>query len=127
MKKRMQAAINIGMSVVLLAASTGCSVFKSHMQTVNINCTPPDSVLMVNGEKYASPAQISVKRNKDVSIECFKDGYAPYRSKIFHHLNETGNLDIIGGCLFLVPLVGVFSPGAWSLDQTDVEISLFQK
>jgi hypothetical protein len=127
MKKTIQAAINMGMCAILLATSTGCSAFRGHMQTMNINCNPSDSILMVNGQRYTSPAQVSVKRNRDVSLQCNKEGYAPYQRTIGHHFNETGILDAIGTWLFLVPGIGLLTPGAWSLDETDVTISLYQK
>ena len=127
MKKILQATISIGICAVLLATSTGCSAFRGEMQTMNINCSPPDSVLMVNGQRYTPPAQVSVKRNRDVSIQCYKDGFAPYQRTIGNHFNTTGVLDVVGGCIFLVPFIGLCTPGAWSLDETDVTIALFQK
>lgn len=51
----------------------------------------------------------------------------PYQRTVGNHFNETGVLDVVGGCLFLVPFIGLATPGAWSLDETDVTISLFQK
>jgi hypothetical protein len=127
MQKIIHAAINIGMSAVLLATSTGCSAFRGHMQTININCNPTDSVLMVNGQRYTPPAQINVKRNRDVSIQCYKEGFSPYQRTIGHHFNETGILDAIGTWVFLLPAIGLFTPGAWSLDETDITVTLFQK
>ena len=127
MKKIIRTAASIGMIAVLVAASTGCSAFRSHMQTMNISCSPSDAILMVNGQRQSSPAQVSVKRNRDVSLQCYKEGYAPYQRTIGHHFNETGVLDAVGTWLFLVPGIGLFTPGAWSLDETDVTISLYQK
>jgi hypothetical protein len=68
-----------------------------------------------------------VKRNRDVSIQCYKEGYAPYQRTIGNHFNTTGVLDAVGTWLFLLPGIGLFTPGAWSLDETDVTISLYQK
>jgi hypothetical protein len=127
MKKTMMAVINISTGALLLAAGAGCSAFRNSMQTMSINCTPADSVLMVNGERYTPAAQISVKRDRDVSIECYKDGFVPYQRTIGYHFNETGALDAVGTALFLVPAIGLFTPGAWSLDETNVNISLFPK
>jgi hypothetical protein len=117
----------MGVGAILLATSTGCSAFRGHMQTMNINCNPPDAILMVNGQRYTPPAQVTVKRNRDVSIQCYKEGYAPYQRTIGNHFNTTGVLDAVGTWLFLLPGIGLFTPGAWSLDETDVTISLYQK
>jgi len=127
MKKIVQSTINISLCAGLLAASSGCSAFNSHMQTMNINCSPTDAILMVNGQRYTPPAQVSVKRNRDVSIQCYKDGFAPYQRTIGNHFNTTGILDAVGTWLFIVPAIGLCTPGAWSLDETDITISLYQK
>ncbi len=94
---------------------------------MSIHCTPVDSVLMVNGNRYTPPADISVRRNREVSIECYKDGFVPYQRTIGYHFNSTGALDAVGTALFLLPAVGLFTPGAWSLDETNVAISLIPK
>jgi hypothetical protein len=123
-------AIKILACVVLtlaLAMNTGCSAFVSHNQTINVICEPADAVLTINGQRYDSPAQVRVKRNRDVSLQCYKAGYVPYQRTIGHHFNATGALDVAGGILFLVPAVGIATPGAWSLDETDIHISLHRK
>jgi hypothetical protein len=126
-KKAMKTVASIGMCLSLLVATTGCSAFRAHNQTLNITCSPEDSILMVNGQRYSSPAQIRVKRNRDVSLQCHKEGYVSYQRTIGHHLNGTGALDAVGTLLILVPCIGLFTPGAWSLDETDVGINLYQK
>jgi hypothetical protein len=127
MKQMTLAVINTGIAALFLVAGTGCSAFRGSMQTMYIQTTPADSILMVNGQRYTPPAQISVKRNQDVSIDCYKDGFVPYQRTIGYHFNSTGALDAVGTALFLVPAIGLFTPGAWSLDETNVNISLFQK
>ncbi|HUA66330.1 MAG TPA: hypothetical protein VME24_10805 [Alphaproteobacteria bacterium] len=115
------------MSAVLLAGATGCSAFRSSVETMNINCAPQDSILMVNGDRYTPPAHVTVKRNREVSIQCYKDGFVPYQRTIGYHFNATGALDAVGTALFLVPAIGLFTPGAWSLDETQVNIALVPK
>ena len=111
---------------VLLVLS-GCSAFRSHTQTINLTCTEPEAVISVNGERFTSPCQVKVKRNRDVSIQAYKEGYVPYQRTVGHHFNETGALDAAGFFLFIVPGIGVFFPGAWSLDETDLTIQLYEK
>jgi len=127
MKKTLQAATSVSMSVILLVINTGCSAFVSSTQTMNIKCNPPNAVLLVNGERYTPPASVTVKRNRDVSISADKDGYFPYEQTIGHHFNTTGVLDAVGTMVFLIPAIGLFTPGAWSLDETDVTISMVPK
>jgi hypothetical protein len=127
MKKTIKAATNVSISAILLAASTGCSAFRSPVETMSIKCDPADAVLMVNGQRYTPPAQVTVKRNREVSISCYKEGFIPFQQTIGYHFNATGALDAVGTALFLIPAVGLFTPGAWSLDETDVTVSLVQK
>jgi len=84
-------------------------------------------MVMINGQRYNSPASIRVKRDRDVSIQCYKEGYIPYQRTIGNHFNETGALDAVGTFCFLLPGIGLFCSGAWSLDETDVTVTLFQK
>jgi len=127
LKTKMNALRSIGMCLILLGSTTGCSAFRAHNQTLNITCNPEDAILTVNGQRYSSPVQVRVKRNRDVSVQCYKKGYVPYQRTIGHHFNATGALDAVGALLFLVPVVGLFMPGAWSLDETDLLINLYQK
>jgi hypothetical protein len=127
MNKAVKAIISGGMAGMLMVATTGCSAFRAHNQTMNINCTPEDAILMVNGQRYSSPVQLSVKRNRDVSLQAHKEGYVPCQRTIGHHFNGTGALDAVGTLLILVPCIGLFMPGAWSLDETDVGITLYEK
>jgi hypothetical protein len=127
MTKMALTVINISVSAFFLAAVTGCSAFRSSTEPMSIRCTPTDSVLMVNGNRYTPPTEIGVKRNREVSIECYKEGFVPYQRTVGYHFNTTGALDAVGAALFLVPAVGLFTPGAWSLDETNVNISLIPK
>ena len=104
---------------------TGCSGFRGHTQTLNVQC--PDAVIKVNGQIYDSPALVDVKRNRKVSLQCYRADYYVHQETIGYHLNTTGALDVVGTILFLVPCVGLFSPGAYSLDTTDVYVELVKK
>jgi hypothetical protein len=127
MKKTLQAATSLSMCTVLLVISTGCSAFVSPTQTMDIQCNPGNAVLLVNGQRYTPPAHVTVRRNREVSISAEKDGYFPYTQTIGYHFNTTGALDAVGTALFLVPAIGLFTPGAWSLDETSVTVSMVPK
>ncbi|WP_211825880.1 hypothetical protein [Kistimonas asteriae] len=112
---------------IAIVSTTACSAFRPSTQAVNVTCTPDSSVLTVNGQRYKSPTQIEVPRNRDLSIQCNKKGYHPAQRTIGHHFNGTGALDAAGTLLLLLPGIGLFTPGAWSLDQTDVHVQLFEE
>lgn len=71
-------------------------------------------------------AQIPVKRNQNVSIMAKKDGYIPIQRSIGKSINTTGMLDVIGGLIFLLPLFGLLAPGAYSLDETNLSITMIK-
>ena len=126
-KKIMKSVASVGMCLFLLVGTTGCSAFRGHRQTLNITCNPEDAILIVNGQRHSSPAQVRVKRNRDVALQCYKEGYVPYQRTIGQHFNVTGALDAVGTLLFLFPCIGLFTPGAWSLDETNIGINLYRK
>lgn len=126
MKEKSMKLIYLALAVSI-SMLTGCSAFRSHSQMVNITCMPNDAILTINGQRYTSPAQIEAKRNRNVSIQCYKEGYMPSQRTIGHHFNATGALDAAGTFLFIVPCIGLFTPGAFTLDETDIAITLYAK
>lgn len=120
-------------SALLCAAASaalfgpGCSAFRASTQIVNVSCVPQDAIVTVNGHRASMPAQISVRRDRDLSVQAHKQGHAPYQRTIGHHLNGTGALDAVGTLLVLVPGIGLLTPGAWSLDETDVAVTLYKE
>jgi len=117
-------------SIIILISFLGltaCSAFRPANQTMNLICSEQDAICTVNGQRHNTPASINVKRNRNVSIQCYKDGYVPASRTVNHHLSTTGVLDIVGTLLILVPGIGLLTPGAWDLDETDVTMQLYQK
>jgi hypothetical protein len=117
-------AAGIGLLGCYVALGSGCSAFLPAKQTVNVTCVPADAVIKINGQKQTSPASIGVARDREVTVQCYKDGYATYQRVIEPHFNTTGKLDAVGTVLFLIPGVGLLSPGAYSLEETDLMVTL---
>lgn len=57
---------------------------------------------------------------------CTKAGYFPAQKTIDHSLSGTGIADIIGTVFFLFPGLGLFTAGAWNLDETDVSLPMMK-
>lgn len=112
--------------VALSFAVSGCSAFVPRTQTVSAVCSEPDATLQVNGQMYQGKAQVEAKRNKTVSIMCTKSGYFPAQKTIDHSLSGTGVADVIGTLFFLLPGIGLFTAGAWNLDETDVSLAMMK-
>ena len=108
----------------MTSAMVGCSVFRSHTQTMNVTCSQAEAKLCINGREDKNPFEGRVPRNKGVIIECEKGGYDGATRFVNYHLNTTGYLDIIGGFLIYIPYVGLFFPGAYSLNDTDIKVQM---
>jgi hypothetical protein len=113
-----------GMTVLLLFTS-GCSVLASKTQSVKIACSESDATLQINGgETFTGKTQIEARRNKTVAAACFKPGYFTAQKYISSSLSTTGMYDLAGSFIFVLPAIGLFTPGAWSLDETDVTLTM---
>ncbi len=113
---------NILAAFVIL--TTGCSMAQPTNQTLQINCNVPDTVLRVNGDQYACPSVVSVRRDKEIPIEAYKDGYDRYSKLVKCHLSPSAKMDIVGTCLWFFPIIGLAYPGAWDLDETEINVVL---
>lgn len=124
----MMGRVKLLLTVVLALSVLGCSLFRSPTQTINIKCSPNgDAVLTVNGKTSKCPATMDVERDKDLLVQAHKDGFKPYERTIKRQLSDTGKLDTFGFVLLLVPGIGLLSPGAWDLEELDINIVLTPK
>lgn len=110
----------------LLTLATGCSSFRSSHQTLTVQVTdPPHATVWVNRVREGeAPVQVSVLRNKYVDVMVEKEGYQSETRTVRYHLNTTGYLDIVGAWLFILPVIGIISPGHDSLDETTITMHL---
>ena len=121
---------------LLLAAGlaiymTGCAALTPSHQNISITTNVPDAIIMVNNENVGlGSAQASVKRNKQLNITAYKQGYIPAHKSIGKHNNVQGLLDAatcgLGMIIFALPwCISAFAaPGAWSLDEKNVGLFL---
>ncbi|MFH2060477.1 MAG: hypothetical protein ABIJ59_16460 [Pseudomonadota bacterium] len=112
----------IFLSFLLLA---GCSTIRPDMQTLNINCNP-DVILKVNGDRYDCPAKVDVRRDKTAIIEATQPGYDHYLKMIGCHLSVQAKADVVGTAFLFFPVFGLLAPGAWDLDETEVNVILYK-
>lgn len=116
----------IAVIVALSFLVSGCSAFVSKTQTVSAVCSEPDAVLQINGQMFHGKAQVEAKRNKAVSIMCTKEGYFPAQKSVDYSLSGTGVADTIGTFIILLPGLGLFTAGAWNLDETEISIPMIK-
>ena len=107
-----------------LLLSAGCSVFQPRQQSVTIIASEPGSQISVNNNPVGtSPVTIMLDRDKTYSVGASAFGRTG-TAAIGRKVSAAGGLDIAGGILFLVPIIGVFTPGFWELDPTTVTVKI---
>ena len=116
---------NVIMAALVLLATNGCSLFAPKSEDVSINSEPQGAQVLVNNtHRGTTPCSVSLPCKGDATIVVRKDGY---KSEVYHvgySLGTCGILDIVGTVLFLVPAVGLFSAGAYTLDEHTINVSL---
>lgn len=123
----MEKIICLLMLPFLVLSTSGCSSFRSSTQTLSVNTDQPDTEIYINGSMVGrGTASTPVKRNQNVSIMAKKDGYVTVQRTIGKSLNTTGILDIVGGVLILIPLFGLLAPGAYSLDEENINVTMLK-
>jgi len=107
-----------------LVLSTGCSAFQPKMQNVLISTPEVGAEIHVNGQKIGtSPVAIPLERNKEHAIIAKHKGKTGTFT-LGNKMSTTGVLDIIGTFFFIVPVIGIFTPGFKELDSTNVVLPL---
>ena len=104
---------------------TGCSIFSGSTQPLMVNSEPPGAQVLINGTVAGTtPLQYQVPRRGDLTVEVHKTGYQTQSRVTGRKLSSTGIVDVIGGAVFLLPLLGLIAPGAWEQDPSTIDITL---
>ena len=104
-------------ALFVLVSYSGCSFFAPSMQTIHITSSPEGAKVRAGGQAVGEPPiQFEAHRGDNLLIEVQKEGYQTQYRTTSRTLSTIGILDVVGGCLFLVPLLGLLSSGAWKHD-----------
>lgn len=113
----------VGASILV---TQGCSAFKPKHESVLISTPQPGAQIEVDGRPVGnSPVTVELQRNKSHSIVA-RQGSRTGTAQIGTKISTTGILDIVGTFLLIVPVIGIFTPGFYDLDQTNVVVPLHQ-
>lgn len=109
---------------VLLFPIAACSLLSPSKQTIKIVANDPNATIFVNGEPMGQGSvTATLKKSRSAAISA-KLGNKHGIAVVDSELSTTGVLDIVGGCIFLVPFLGFCSSGAWQLDQDTVAVNI---
>jgi hypothetical protein len=115
-------------SVLLTLFSTSCSLVSPKNQNISIVSDPSGAKVSINGAYIGvTPTSYSVRRDEPVSVLVAKEGYEAAVRSLDSSFSTTGILDIVGGCIWLVPFFGLLAPGAKEIDNPNVSVVLSEK
>ena len=118
---------NVVMASLVLLATNGCSLFAPKSETVFVNSEPQGAQVLVNNSNQGmTPCSVSVPC-KGATIVVRKDGYSTQVYPLGSSLGKCGILDIAGTVLFIFPVFGLLSSGAYTLDQHTIYAPLSKK
>jgi PEGA domain len=104
---------------------SGCSFFGGSSQNFAISSDPMGATVRINGQQVGvTPLQQQVSRRGDLLIEVEKPGYKSQFRQTSRKLSSLGIVDVIGGAVLLLPLIGLIAPGAWEQDPAAMGFSL---
>jgi hypothetical protein len=105
---------------------TACSSFRADTQSITLNCPVPGTTVKVNGDRRECPGIAEARRDKPVTVEGYKAGYDRYFKSIGTHMSTAAKWDLLGTISWGIPIFGLFSAGAYDLDETQVNIDLHE-
>ena len=109
--------MNILMGAGLLLSTAGCSWFAPWREDVVVDSEPQGAQVIIPGQRLTTPCTITVPCDRGITVVIKKEGYETSVHTIRHTLGKCGTLDVIGAVIWLVPAIGLFSPGASTLEQ----------
>jgi len=115
---------NLVMASLILLTANGCSFFAPKTENVAVNTVPAGAEVYVNNDfKGNTPCNVPMSC-KGGEIMVKKAGYDTQIYRVGRHLGTCGIVDIVGTVMFLVPAIGLFSAGAYTLDEHTVNVSM---
>lgn len=124
----MRTGTHLRASVAVIAAAcfltTACSFTGGSKQPLTVMASDPRAAIYVDGRPVGTgTATVQVKRNRAHSIMVRVDDRAGV-GHVGKTISTLGVLDLVGGLIFLVPFVGIFAPGFWTLQQDTVMVAV---
>ena len=115
-------ALSLVVTVFLMA---GCSLFASRSQSIGVSSSPPGAQVLATGKSMGTtPLHFEVQRGDNLLLEVRKSGYQTQFRTSSKRMSTLGIIDLIGGCIWLVPFFGLLSDAAWEHDPSEVGVTI---
>ena len=125
MLKIIKKSISLTLVIALGSLQFACSAFTGSRQSFSVNTPERDAQIYINGEfKGVGNAKATVPRDETVSVLVKKDGFYPASREVGTTMSTTGICDIIAGCMFIIPFIGLLFPGSHELSQNNITVIL---
>ena len=123
-QQRLLSWVTVALLTVTLPLLSSCFLLVKGKQPVTITASEKDAEIRADGV-YLGQGQATVQLSKGEShaITATK-GNRTACAAIDYSISTTGILDAVGGCLLLLPAVGLASDGAWKLDATHIYLKM---
>ena len=114
--------VTMFVSATFLVSQSGCSFFASSMVPLTVICSEKDADLFIDGQPIGKGTVSTLVSRDSNHIIMAKKGDRVGTVAIGTRLSGLGILDIIGGFLWLIPFLGLASPGSRSPDRDKVTV-----
>ena len=109
-------------AAVLVLGAPGCSLFAGSRATITVTATDPAAQIWIDGAMYGTgTVQAVVARDESHTVIARVGDRVGVRS-VGRTVSTTGILDIVGGILWLIPLLGLLGPGFWDPEEDHVTV-----
>ena len=117
--------VSVMLSISIAITQLGCSTFVPHTQKVSVIASEPDAKIYINGDLIGTGrAETKVPRNRDASVMVKCNGYYTATRMLSTTMSGVGVIDIIFGWIWLVPWLGLLSPGSKEIDTPNITVVL---
>jgi hypothetical protein len=115
-------AVVCALTSVCLICTSGCSLFVGPTQSVTIRASDPMAKILVDGKEVGTgTVAVGLDRRRSHTVVATSPNGSG-AATINKRISGLGVVDIVGGCFWLVPFIGVLGAGFWELEPLDLQI-----
>ncbi len=104
----------------LLPVVSSCSFLANGKQAVSISASESDADIYADGQYLGKGSVTAYLAKGESHAISAQKGNRYIGTSIDYSLAPIGFVDAVGGCLILLPAIGLAADGAWKLEKTDI-------